>query len=236
MIGAFFCVALIGLFPVFSWPQSSESIPSQPFTPDVFVNVKEYSGGAEMVSITALKDGYPGAFLQEQCMKIALNAGSEARGLQIQAQDLGAEQGITVARASFGTDNLIDRSTGALNIQAIARAFAGFDSPYEVDSIVLTFEGEQPGMQTLKSLDNEAASVSSQELKDPSGIEYQIKLKTQIADEIVIPSLVLEKQENLSKTDNKATMNPMVFILLGIGALAAGALVYFAALRSGSKR
>lgn len=241
---AVFCLSLVfvfwGSFAPFASAQSEA--PSEPtaqnfsFTPDVFVNVKEYNGGPEMVSITALKDGIPGDYLREQCLRIAANLGSEARGLSVVAADLGTSQGVKVARASFGTDHLIDRATGAINLEAIAKAFTGFSEPYLIDSIVVTLEGEQPGMKTLKSLDTLSVNVVSQVLTDPSGLEYRVFLKTQNPNDIEIPSLVEDLPEKVEKTTSSETVNPWVFILLGLGALSAGALVYFVALRSGFRR
>lgn len=205
-------------------------------TPSIFVNVKEYQNGAEMLTVSSTRPGYPADLLQKQCEAVAANAKAYIRGLSIENSNLGNEAYSSITRASFATEHLIDRSTGALDVQSIVRAFAGAPEPWTCKGMVITFENEKPGFDTLKKLTTEAVEIASQVLQNPDGVEYRVHLISQVPEQISVPSLVPQQEVSKSAGETAKTVNPIVFVLLGIATLAAGALVYFSTLRAGSRR
>ena len=204
--------------------------------PDVVINVKEYPNGAEMVTVTVLKEGYPEEYLRAQCNGVGTETGSPIRGLQISAATLETEQDLSLGRASFATDDLINRGTGALNLQPIIRAFVGVPDPWTVKSFLITFEEEVPRYQTLQSISNESVAVVSQAMTSPTGVEYRVLAFTQEPSEIEIPSLVPDEPQEETAPVAEEKLNPLVFVMLGIAAISGGALVYFLALRPSSRR
>lgn len=204
--------------------------------PDVFVQIKPYPTGTEMVTVTVRKEGYPADLLRAQCQAVGTEAGSPIRGLQVMATDLQTTQQVALARASFGADGLIDAATGALNLQAVVRAFAGAPEEWQIRGMMVTFDGVSPTGRTLSSLNTESVKVASQLLPDPLGIEYRIVLDSQVPTDVVIPSLVeAEAKADTPKTGSTGP-NPLLFVVLAIGALSGGALVYFAALRPSPRK
>ncbi len=177
--------------------------------PDVFINIKQYPTGAEMVTVTVRREGYPADLLKAQCERVGTETGRGIRGLQVSATDMKTAEPVTLARASFATDELIAQSTGALNLQAIARAFVGGPPEWRVNALLVTFEDQFPTAQTLQSLNTEAVKVGSQILEGPSGIEYRILLSTDSPEDVEIPSLVVATQASDGTKASRKRAKPL---------------------------
>jgi hypothetical protein len=229
------------LFALFSsciaFGQVSPSAPKvSDVPPDVFVNVREYPAGPEMVTITVRKEGYPTDLLKAQCEKIGLATGSPIRGLQLSSTDLETTEAVTLARASFATDELVTTADRGLNLEAIVQAFVGGPKAWQVNALLVSFENQAPTERTLQSLNTDSVLVGSQLLSDPNGIEYRVLLLTQDPELVNIPTLVDIASNQPASPAVPTGPSPVLYLILAIGALSGGALVYFAALRPSSRR
>lgn len=237
---AFFawCLLIVGVVtPVFGFAQPDGfDVDPRIVPPDVFVNVKDYQG-AQMVTVTVRKEGYPADLLSLQCQNVGKEAGTWTRGLEVTSTNLATKEPLKLPRASFATQGLVDPKTGAMNLQPIVRAFAGARDEWRTDAMLVTFEDQSPTDQTLEALYKGGARVASQILNSPRGIEYRILLVSQDPTKIEIPSLVGKTQEESGQSKQPAGgTNPVVYILLAVAAISGGALVYFLTLRPASQR
>ncbi|MDI9640921.1 hypothetical protein QPK87_18335 [Kamptonema cortianum] len=204
--------------------------------PDIFITVQKHASGSEVVTVTPKLDAYPPELLRDQSIKVGEFAGSQIRALQVSRSELSSAAG-SVTRATFGCDFLIDRATGALNIESLVKAFLAAPQELEIRSFVIQFDGEYAQFNTLKTFQSDFVAVSGSQLHDPPGIEYRVVVFTQDPDRIRIP-LTGEEAVNTNNKKDKRTSgtNPVVFILLGGALVAGGALVYLALVRPGSPK
>lgn len=203
--------------------------------PDVVILVKEHQTGSEMVTVTMRRADYPASLLQEQVVRLGTALGSPPRGLYIKPYTVDESQKLSFIRASFATDNLIDRANGELNLAELVKAFLGAPEPHTIKSFLVTFEGEKPTENTLKTLTVGNVRVSANASEMPVGIEYRILSLTQNPDEVSIPKKVERKAEPKPSSATNNSGRAFVVPLLVIAGLAACALVYFA-VRKGPRR
>ncbi|MCK6632920.1 MAG: hypothetical protein L6Q31_11200 [Fimbriimonadaceae bacterium] len=210
--------------------------PSGPFAttgPDVSVVITEHATGADIVEITATRAEYPAALLSQQISALGKYLNSEPRVLRVFEQSLDPEnQRLSFLKATFAVDGLIDRRLGVLRLEPLARAFAGAASPNTVQGLSVIFDGELPTASTIQSFESTAVSIAGRVTRDPTGIEYRIRLKTQKADEIRIPESANEQTEPQAPSSSTGGPPAYAWVFLGLAGIAAGALVYFALLRS----
>ncbi len=204
----------------------------QGFTrPDVVIRVKKAPTGADYVWIQMVAEKYPPELLEAQCLKIADNLKSEARGLQISVSGTGSGPGgkeMKILGAFFATDGIADPYQGIFRLNPLVKAFAGVKLPYEIDSLVIMFEGMKPikGV-TINSADANGAKVTGQYDSNLRLIEYRVELTSQDPLKIDIPE-TLGQQTKLTQTpSNNRTWNPLLAWVAG-AAILTGVLVYFA--------
>lgn len=200
--------------------------------PQVFVTVTKHEMGWDLVQVTAIDPNYSPALLQLQCGLIGKFSNGNARGINVTTADVGGGSNGKVIRATFGCDNLIDRANHRLNIDAIAKGFMGSAKPM-VTSLVVQFAGEKAGGETLQNYSDRQVIVEGKAFSNPDGIEYRLELLTQDTRLLKIPGNLSEVPAPEKTAAKAPAMNPLVVPILGAGALAAGALVYFALLKPG---
>lgn len=223
-------LALVG----FSTAQ--EGGPSGPFAttgPDISVVITEHATGADIVEITATRAEYPATLLAQQIAALGKYLKSEPRVLRVFEQSLDPEnQRLSFLKATFAVDGLIDRRLGVLRLEPLAKAFAGAAPPNTVQGLSVIYDGELPTASTIQSFESAAVSVAGRVTQNPTGIEYRIRLKTQKADEIRIPESTNEQMEPQPPSSSTGGPPAYAWAFLGVAGIAAGALVYFALLRS----
>ncbi len=203
--------------------------------PQVTITIREHPTTADLVEVTMLDAGYPRDLLKRQCEAIGENAGSPVRGLYIGAQTIGGDPKLRFLKASFATDNLIDRANSVLRLEPIVRAFAGAPAPYTVQGMSVSFVGEKPNRATVGKFSfPEVVSVvgtTANSSFGPQGIEYRVTLLSQDPARIHIP-------EQVSKVTDRAIPAPKQkaswfgpVVVITAGSLITGLLVYFAILR-----
>jgi hypothetical protein len=194
---------------------------------DVTIVARKSKLGPDDLTVT-VENSYPKEQLQSQIQTLAQMLGSEVLGLGISAYNPNPQnpkQGYL--RAIFGVRGLINREKGVLNLQALARAFAGGKPP--VDVLYIQFETEAPSTSVLQKWRDPDGSVVLQGRASPEfGIEYKIKLNTQDPSKIRIPegADAHEEQKPAPKAETPPTSNVWVWPVVILAALALGALVY----------
>lgn len=203
--------------------------------PQATVVVKEEPTGTELVDITMLDPNFPKPVLQKVIEGIGLQLGVAPKGVYVFDDAFGKEANQKFVKARFGVSGLIDRSTGALNLQVLAKAFSGELAPNTIKTFSVVFDGEFPTARTLRSYSSDAVVVDGKFSSNPPSIEYLIALRTQETEKIEIPLRhvpppVVPEQ---SSSSNAVPMNVLIAIIV-IGSISAGLLVYFLLLgRSG---
>lgn len=221
----------LSLFTLLStvWAFSQAPLPSRP---DLVVNIREHSSGAEYVQVTAVRGDYPSDLLKAQCNEIGRLLGSSPRGLTVGSTSLSTQKELAFMRANFATDHIIEGDN--LNLEPILKAVAGAPEPYTVKVIQILVEGVPAGPNRLNKyripgvLDASAASISF-----PVGIEYRVNLESQDPAKITFPERYVPPETSQKDTSAPAGPNrPLLIGLFVLAGLALGALVYLLMARS----
>lgn len=217
---------------------SSEEINSLFPKPQVIINVREHQFSPDMVTITLLATGYPQELLQNQLEALGSYTGSPPRGLNVYRETIPAKEPISFLKATFATDNIIDRVAGRLHIDRVIKPFLGAPEPHTLSSFLVTFEGEIPSSRTLRLFSTDKVLVSGTASVMPRGVEYKVLAKTQNPEELTIPTEGKAPEQPKAKPEqNLAPAMPLgALLLLVTSSLILGALVYFLSVRSAGKR
>ena len=232
--------ALVAACP--AWAQGEADPPPDPslVRPQVSIVVREHATSADMVEVTALSKDYPPELLRAQCQALGESLGSPARGLDVRFESVDEVKGISFVKASFATDGIIDRAQKRLNLQAVVRAFVGGPEPHALKSFLVSFAGEVPQAdRTLREFSSDAVVVKATINESPAGIDYRVLALTEDPSKVTIPDHFTppEKPAEGKQGGVVTAPDPVVLGLIGVGGLAAGALVYFAfAGRKGPRR
>lgn len=199
------------------------------------VVIEEQPLGPELVEITASKADYPPALLRAQIAELGRLTGSTPRGLYVTTAALGGDAAKgKFLKAKFAVDRLVDRQRGVLWLQPVVQAFAGAPEPHTIHTLRVLYAGERANDGTITAFNSSAVGLVGTVTTAPPGIEYLIALKTQDPRALTIP-------ERHSPTAPPPPAQPpnrpsaLVWALFGVAALAAGCLVYFAALAWGRR-
>jgi hypothetical protein len=203
--------------------------------PEATVVIREHSTGAELVEITMLAPDYPLEALSQIAEQVGALAGSPSRGVYVHVVEL--VPGQKFAKASFATNHLIERDSGALWLEPIVRAFAGAPEPHRLRCLAVTFVGQAATASTLKSYRTPHVALEAKFLPGtPSGnippaIEYRVAINTHNPAEISIPKTYEPASTTKASTLKGGAISPTAIALIGISMVAVGALVYWLVLR-----
>jgi hypothetical protein len=199
------------------------------------VVVRKHPTGADLVVITILKPSYSHQLLEQQIEALGKELKSAPRGVSL--ADVAVDRDSSMLKASFAVDGLIERATGTLHVQPIARALALATHQDSLEALLVQFEGETPTSNTLKEsfppeLGCRGAEVEGK-FTDPSyGVEYRVKFLTHDAQLISIPDSPADRVPAApSGTGPQKRMDWGLFPLILVAACAMGALVYSLLLR-----
>lgn len=203
--------------------------------PEATVVVREHSTGAELVEVTMLAPDYPLEALRQAVEQVGALTGSPSRGVYVSRVEI--VRGQKFAKATFATDHLIDRSTGALWLEPIVRAFAGSPEPHRLRCLAITFVGQTATAATLKSyrtryLALEATSLAGDTQSGmPPAIEYRVALDTSNPADISIPKTYERAPPPEASPSKTGAVSPTAIALIGGAMIVVGALVYWLVLR-----
>lgn len=215
-----------------SWAAPTDETDPGLVRPDVFIHIRPATERAAGVMITMGQGSYPVELLAKQINQLAASVNSPLRGLQIIEDKMDTRADVRVLRATMGIDNLITQSTGIVELEPIARAFAGAPEPYRIRSIMVTVEKFQAGFNALQELPTGPVRVRGVQMRDPEGVEYRILLLTQDPEQIIIPRLV-EASAPAKPRPAAAGPDLRLVLLTTLAVLAGGGLVYFLVPRRG---
>lgn len=223
---------LILLAAVIAWPQP-QAEPSSLFLtmrPDVWMTVREHAMSTEDVTVTVSIENYPPELLQLQIGNLGTYLGTPTRILYVRPGGSG------YTHASFAATGIIDRAKGLYRLQPIVRAFAGAPEPFRINGIHVTLEGELGNRNDLAELSTDALRLEVMRTNRALPmLEYRIQLLTQDPDKLAIPEKVQAPVRRVVKQTRQG-LSPVYYLLLALGALAAGALVYSALLRASARK
>jgi len=191
--------------------------------------VRKHPIGADMVEITIAELDYPLDVLKRQSEQIAMNLGSEARGLSVGQS--GSDPKFKFAKASFATDGIIDREKGTVRLNSIVQGILGVASKQAIKSFLITLEGEAPvDRQTLQSFASDTVVLRAHASQSPKGIEYRILALTEDATKLDIPDRYVEDvaKPAVKKPVKSEGVSWLPLALVVVAGIAGGALVYFA--------
>lgn len=199
------------------------------------VHVREHETGAEEVEVTVLAADYPEQLLLDQCEAIGINVGMEVRGLGATKESIDpGNPKLTFLRASFATNGLIDRKEGILRIQPIVRAFAGAPKPFTITGISVAFEDEVPASTMLRLFKaKDLVEVEGRVSEAPAGIEYRIRLISQVAGQIEVPEVQPVEPEEARTEQKPKELGTPFWVAFSAAGVAIVALVYLALLKIG---
>lgn len=199
------------------------------------VVIEEQPLGPELVEITATRTDYPPELLRAQIAELGRLTGSTPRGLYVTTAALGGDAARgKFLKAKFAVDRLVDRQRGVLWLQPVVQAFAGAPEPHTIHTLRVLYAGERANDGTITAYNSSAVGLVGTVTATPPGIEYLIALKTQDPRALTIP----ERHSPTApppRPEPKQGPTPLVWALFGVAALAAGCLVYFAALAWGRR-
>lgn len=206
--------------------------------PDATIVVKKHSTGADMVEVTMLNPAYPPELLKERIFAIGKELGVEARGVSVGTYSLGAanDPNLRFVKGTFAIDGLVDVPNHRLRIQSIVRAFVGDPEPLTVRGLSIFFSGLQPHPRYVRTFVDDHVRAEARVQRSPiAGIEYRIRIDATKPESVVFPEYAPERKAlpPPSETENRSKVGLWIAIL--VAALAAGALVYLAVIRSGAR-
>jgi len=204
----------------------------------VIISVRRHNMGADLVEITMRDADYPVDLLKRQIETMCKSYDAPPRGLFAGNVPL-SDPKQTAVKASFATNGIMDPQAGSFKIEPMLKAFAGVPAPHTVQGFAIEFQSVVPTKITVSkyTLPNVVTGEAVYS-KDPvlHGLEYRVKLLTQDPAQITFPDHLEAGKANSAQpptqtSDNRST----IIVLVCVAGLAAGALVYFAMLRMGSK-
>lgn len=200
----------------------------QTVRPQLLLSVHRDPNGsrADLIEVRTIHPQYPPEQLRAQIMELGRLMGSEPRGLLVARASI--TSGMSTIKATCAVDNIIDRDSARLHLEEIAKAFAGYPEPHTVTGISVQFVGEAPKSETLLEYGKDTDPVQVQGVYDPTfnGVEYRIKLNVQDPKLIQIPEGPEQKPAATPSTDARKGTDWTIWALIGVAAIAVGALVY----------
>ncbi len=227
------CFAVLARSQEGSQPKVSDDFLRTP--PQISVVISEHKTGADMVEITMSDPNYPEELLESQCVALGQLTGGGARGLFVQAQVFGGNSKLRFVKAKFATDGLLEPKSGIVRLTPIVQAFAGAAAPFETRSFSILVSGIRPKPNTIAKFGSDGILVIGIPDRSGSGLEYRVLLLSQDPKMIVVPDQVEKRPVITKRNEPQRPSNVLVWVFLGVGAIAAGVLVYSLALRLGSK-
>ena len=220
-----------------AWAQTKDSLFST-VRSDVTIVVTEHSTSADMVEVTMLNEDYPPDLLKRQIENIGKFLGAGIRfGEPVGKVALSDGTKLSFVKAKFATDGLIDRRAGVLRVEPLVKAFTGAPEPYTVQGLSITFDGELPSPDTVRSFEVPGVLVAEGRVSSaPAGVEYRVKLLAQDPDKINFPEKLPGGHSSTAAGESAPDRSTLILILFIVAGVAAAALVYLALLRPRSAR
>jgi len=204
----------------------------QSVRPQIFVVIREHPTGADLVEITAVDPEYPRELLKSQIERLGQTLNNSARGLFI-SDPRSANYAGTI-KATFGIDGLIEG--GRFQLTPLIRTLAGAPAPNVVEGVSVVYEKQRPSVETVRDFRSSAVDVQADAQPGSIGIEYRVHIKDQDPAKIEIPDSALATAQVANQSVPSGGLDMVTVIVIGVAAVAVGALVYSLTLRRPRQR
>ncbi|OJU64948.1 MAG: hypothetical protein BGO01_14635 [Armatimonadetes bacterium 55-13] len=208
--------------------------------PQVILSVKRDPNGsqADLIEAQTIDGNYPPEQLKAQILELGRQLNCDPRGLTVFRHSVSEDGSMTSIKATCAIDNVIDRRTGSFHLTEIVRAFTGFPEPHRVSGLSLSFLNEAPRKNTILTFGQESGPVMLQADLNPTfkSIDYRIKINTDKPDEISIPEGPEQNKPINTSSDDRNSVDWSLWGLIGVAAIAVGALVYSLLIRTTSSK
>jgi len=221
--------ALLTGFGLAQQPLSAAPTTSDVVRPDVLIYVHGDTTGANVVEVTMVDEHYPADLLQKQITDLGNRLKEQPRGLRI-AQFVLNTNNQKVLQASFGTIGLED-SDGNANLTPLIQAFAGAPAPYTIKGMEVFYDDFNPPIKGPKSFKSDAVTVEGRMDMNPPQVEYSIRLLTQNPSDILVSTKPPKVESKVNRAPVENSNSVLVWCLILVAGMAAGALVYFLLIR-----
>lgn len=221
IVGCMGFALFLSFVPVFSAAQ----VPS--VRPEATILVTEQPNGVEQLDITMLNTKFPKAFLEGISMELGRELGMQPWGTPWYEQRFGDGRNDKFVKGRIMVNGITDTAIGTVNLQAVARAFAGVPKPFELGAIRLVLPGFQPTAATVRDFSSTKVAVAGDIDPSTGELAYLIVYKDQDPKSIAIPVRHEAKVPAPEIVRTNAPVSPLLYGLIAVASVAAGCLVYF---------
>lgn len=206
---------------------------------DATIVVTQDAMNAQLIEVTVLDGSFPLSTLESQCQRLGTILESMPRGLSIQTLKLReGEPGFP--KAKFAVNNLVDASQGLVRLEPLVRAFGTRPGVPQIRVLTVIVEGIRPSPMTLQSWFTPDVSVRGS-MSDiargaPAALEYRIAITADDPATVTIPDRHTPPPKKVEAVEKPTRSPVLMYVIVVIGSVALGALVYSLMLRFGRAR
>ena len=223
------CLSILMLLPACAalcqTPQAP-AIQANTVRPDAVIYVKHHPLGADLVQITMVNPSYPEDTLKKQSEDLCRRLNFPAQGLSVYSYTMGDKANLKFVQASFATAGLSD-ADGNANLTPILQSFAGVPAPYTVKGIEIFYSDFDPPIKGPKSFKSNAVVVSGREDANPPQVEYSVQLLSQNPSDLLVETKPPTVEPTVKQAPVEKSTPVVLWCLILLAGMAAGALVYF---------
>jgi len=194
--------------------------------PDVVIYVRGHPTGADIVQISMVDPKYPPAQLQKQVEDLCKRLNYPAQGLQIYTYTMGNGPNLKFLQASFATTGLTDQDNNA-NLTPLLQAFAGVQAPFTIKGMEVFYDEFDPPIKGPKNFKSSAVVVTGRRDSNPSQVEYSVQLLSQNPDDLLVSTKPPPVESKVNQVPVQNSTSALLWCLILVAGMAAGALVYF---------
>jgi hypothetical protein len=195
--------------------------------PDVVIYVTAGPLGGDIVRVTMVDAGYPSDLLNKQVADLGTRLGVPAKGLQVYTYQMtSANPKLRYLEAYFSTANLTTED-GYANLTPLIQAFAGAPAPNTIKGMEIFYDDFDPPLKGPKHFSSSAVNIVGRIDMNPPQVEYSVQLLSQNPSEINVETTPANVEPKVNQAPVQTGNPVLVWCLILLAGLAAGALVYF---------
>ncbi|RYG33471.1 hypothetical protein EON81_18065 [bacterium] len=203
--------------------------------PEAAIVVTKHPLGADIVDVTIVRADYPLSDLKAACERVGELTGSAVRGLSVTTSNPSSPNAFP--KASFATNGLVVDEDPQIRMAPLLRAFGYAKTPLK--NLAIIYSGYVPNSTTMRRYADEAGTLRLEGQRLPNGVEYRTSLAGTLPESgVVLPGPKGSAMATTLVATPTKPSDPTLPIVLTVGALALGGLVYSLLLRprSGAAR
>jgi hypothetical protein len=223
------CLALLMLLSLgiaFSQVQAPAKNGFPAVRPDVIIYVKGHWTGANVVQISMVEANYPPEMLRKQVEDLCRRLDHPATGLAVTPYVLDNNPNLKFLQATFGTSGLNDEE-GNANLTPLIQAFAGVPAPHTIKGMEIFYSEFDPPIKGPKSFTSPTLRIHGRQDRNPPQVEYAVELLSQNPSELLVETKPSAGEARPLVTPTQNSSPVLLWCLILMAGVAAGALVYF---------